>query len=80
MEVWLYAPKEIMADSGKTEMGIYKRDILRKTERKHAFDQENMLRFKEKERKHDLDQEKKEVAQELDQESSKFLTLTLFVF
>ena len=51
MEVWLYAPKEIMADSGKTEMGIYKRDILRKTERKHAFDQENMLRFKEKRKK-----------------------------
>ena len=59
MEVWLYAPKEIMADSGKTEMGIYKRDILRKTERKHAFDQENMLRFNGKKKENTILTKKK---------------------
>ena len=33
--------------------------ILRKKERKHAFDQEKKVRYKKKERKHAKDQEKK---------------------
>ena len=51
------------------EMGIYKRKTLRIKERKHAFDEdkskiqekkkENMLSIKNKERKQDLDHEKR---------------------
>ena len=42
------------------EVGIYKRKILRKEERKHAFDQEkSKIQEKKKGRKHAFDYEKK---------------------
>ena len=61
--------KVMMLKSMCAEVGIYKWQILRKKERKHAFDQEkrrihekkeNTLLAKKKGRKPDLDQEKKE--------------------
>ena len=43
--------------SAKKEVGIYKRKILGEKVRKYVFDHERKVRFKEKERKHDLGQE-----------------------
>ena len=73
-------------------MGIHKRKILRKKERKHTFDQEksqdsrkqerkqDLYQEKEERKQEDLDQEKKESNQDLDQEKEKVLRSYLFSF
>ena len=65
-----------------TEVGIYKRDILRK-KRKHAFDQEKkkeiMILIKKKKKTRYLDQ-KRVIKQHLDQEKKQVLRSSFFSF
>ena len=66
LEKFFFCPTCILTRKGivgyHTEVRIYKRKILRKKERNHAFDQEktkeNKILTNKKERKQDLDQEK----------------------
>ena len=46
-------------DSHRRGIGINKREILRKKERRHAFGHEKELDSRKKERKHAFDQEKR---------------------
>ena len=60
-----------------SEVGIYKRTILRKKRKQHAFDQLK-VKFKKKGRKHANDQEKKVRHKSLDKEKS--IKIFLFCF
>ena len=49
------------ASDQRPEVGIYERNILRKIERKHVFDHDERKKTRSRQRKQDLDQEKKKI-------------------